>query len=225
MIRKLINSVLPRGIQATAQSYKILSADFGHYKSVRRWECVDASDAPVPWYSYPATEYIKQLDFSDRIIFEYGSGNSTRFWAERCKRIVSVEDDKEWYDKIEGQLPAHAEYQLLEGRQEYVKSINNYPDGFDLIIIDGSYRYECAVEAIGKLRDDGLIVLDNSDWYEKTSELLRNSDLIEVDMSGFGPINPYTWTTSFYFTRNVRLTPAYDRQPMHGIGSLKQREA
>jgi len=225
MIKKIIKSVLPREVLTTLHSYRTLSAEFGQYKSMRRWECIDASDAPVPWYTYPAIEYIKQLDFSDKNVFEYGSGNSTRFWAERCKKVVSVEDNKEWYDKIRGKLPARAEYHLLEEGKEYIKAIDNYADDFDVVIIDGSHRYECAVEAIGKLRDDGFIVLDNSDWYEKTSELLRNSDLIEVDMSGFGPINGYTWTTSFYFRRNVKLTPAHDRQPMHGIGSLKQTEA
>ena len=224
MVRKLIKAILPRQIMATGQSYRILSAEYGQYKSMRRWECIDASDSPIPWYTYPAIEYLKQLDFSDKLVFEYGSGNSTRFWAERCKKIISVEDDKEWCDKIRESLPAHAEYLLLEERQEYINSINKYSDDFDIVIVDGSHRYECAVEAVGKLKSDGFIILDNSDWFGKTSELLRKSDLIEVDMAGFGPINAYTWTTSFYFRRNVSLTPAHERQPMHGIGGLKQME-
>ena len=48
--------------------------------------------------------------------------------------------------------------------------------------------------------------------------------IIEVDMSGFGPINRYTWTTSFYFRRKVDLMPAFDRQPVPGIGSMKRIE-
>ena len=215
----------PRVIRATLANYRILSTNLGQYKTIKLWDCIDANDVPIPWYTYPAIEYIKQLDFSNKIIFEYGSGNSTRFWGERCKKVVSVEDNKEWYDKIKDKLPDHVEYYLLEERQEYIKSINKYPDKFDVIIIDGNHsRYECAVEALNKLRDDGFIILDNSDWKEKTSALLRESDLIEVDMSGFGPINYYTWTTSFYFSRNVKLTPAHARQPIHGIGSVRKFE-
>ena len=135
-----------------------------------------------------------------------------------------MEDNREWYNKIKVKLPDYVEYHLVEESQEYINSINNYHNKFDIIIIDGSHRYKCAVEALGKLREEGFIILDNSDWEEKTSELLRESDLIEVDMSGFGPVNEYTWTTSFYFRRTVKLTPAYDRQPMHGIGGLKHRE-
>ena len=224
MIKKIINRILPRQILATLRNYKILSSDYGQYKTIKLWDCVDSNTIPIPWYSYPAIEYIKQLDFSDKIIFEYGSGNSTRFWAECSKKLVSVEDNRKWYNKIKSKLPDNVEYYLFDETQKYIKSINNFPNGFDIIIIDGSHRYECAIEALGKLRNDGFIILDNSDWKEKTSKLLRESDLIEVDMSGFGPINDFTWTTSFYFRRNVKLTPAYDQQPIHGIGSVHHRE-
>ncbi len=224
MIEKAIRRILPQPVLATLKNYKILSCELGQYKSMRRWDCVDSSGAPIPWYTYPAIEYIKQLDLSDKVVFEYGSGSSTRFWAGRCKKLISVEDNQNWYSKIKGLVTGNVEYHLLEESQEYINFINKYAFAFDIIIIDGSHRHECAAEALGKLRDDGFIILDNSDWHAKTSRLLRESDLIEVDMSGFGPINGYTWTTSFYFRRNVRLTPAYDRQPTHGVGSLKHQE-
>ena len=225
MFKKLIKSVLPRQIMATGHSYRTLSSEFGQYKSMQRWECIDASDSPIPWYTYPAIEYLKQLDFSDKLVFEYGSGNSTRFWAGRCKKIVSVEDSREWYEKIGGKLPANSEYLLLEAKNDYTGSINNYSDDFDIVIVDGSHRYECALEALGKLKNDGFIILDNSDWFENTSKLLRDADLIEVDMSGFGPINSYTWTTSFFFRRNVKLTTAYDRQPIPCLGGVVKSES
>jgi hypothetical protein len=224
MIKKVIRRIMPRTILVTIKNYRMLSFGFGQYKTIRLGDCIDRNNLPIPWYSYPAIEYIKQLDLLDKSIFEYGSGNSTRFWAGRCKNLVSVEDNREWYNKVQGNLPDNVEYLFLEESQAYIKSINRYSDEFDIIIIDGSHRYECAVEALGKLRSDGFIILDNSEWKEKTSQLLREADLIEVDFSGFGPINDYTWTTSFYFNRNVKLTPAFDQQPIHGIGSLKHRE-
>lgn len=216
--------ILPQRVVAMLNNFKILSIDYGQFKTMRLSDCVDKNNAPVPWYTYPAIEYLKQLDFSNKTIFEYGSGNSTLFWARRCKTVVSVEDSRSWYDKIKGKLPDNVEYHLMEEEKEYIKAIHQYSNEFHVIVIDGSYRYDCAVEALDKLRGDGLVILDNSDWKEKTSNLLRDSGLIEVDMSGFGPINGYTWTTSFYFSRNVDLKPAYDQQPIHGIGSLKHKE-
>jgi hypothetical protein len=226
MIKKIIRTILPKEILATFRNYRILSDYYGQYKTIKNWDCVDAKDNPIPWYTYPAIEYIKQLDFHDKVVYEYGSGNSTLFWAKRCKKLISVENDKKWYEKIKRAITSNnVEYHLLEKEQEYVHSIHRYENNFDVVIIDGIYRYQCAVEALKKIRGDGFIILDNSDWKEKTSELLRQSDLIEVDMSGFGPINAYTWTTSFYFTRNVKLIPACNRQPVHGIGSLNHTES
>jgi len=216
--------MLPRAMLATIRNYRILSQQYGQYNSIQKWDCIDESGAPIPWYCYPAIEYIKQLDFSDKVVYEYGSGNLTLFWAARCKKIVSIEDNGDWYNKIKSKLPDNVEYHLCTKKEEYTRLINNYDYKFDVIVIDGSHRYECAVQAIGKLREDGFIILDNSDWHEKTSQLFRESDLIEVDMSGFGPLNGYTWTTSFYLKRNVRLAPLFSRQPTHGIGSLTYQE-
>lgn len=104
---------------------------------------------------------------------------------------------------------------------DYVNSINQFSEGFDIIIIDGNHRYESTVEPMKKLKSDGIIILDNSDWHEKSAKLLRDADLIEVDMAGFGPINGYTWTTSFFLSRSVKLKAAYGRQPLNGIGGIK----
>ncbi len=112
------------------------------------------------------------------------------------------------------------DYRFFPEKSEYVKSISECPGEFDIIIIDGNHRYECAIEALKKLKDDGIIILDNSDWHQKTAELLRNADLIEVDMSGFGPINGYTWTTSFFLSRTVKLKPLNKKQPIGGIGAI-----
>src|SRR5688572_10403591 len=51
------------------------------------------SGQPIPWYTYPAIEFIRQLDFSQSTVFEYGSGNSTMFWAASAARVISVEED------------------------------------------------------------------------------------------------------------------------------------
>src|SRR5688500_6442274 len=48
--------------------------DYAHLSSVQRQAAVDAKCNPVPWYTYPAIEYLKQLDFKDSTVFEYGSG-------------------------------------------------------------------------------------------------------------------------------------------------------
>ena len=186
---------------------------------------IDAKHQPIPWYTYPAIEYLKQLDFSDKKVFEYGSGNSTLFWSQICQKVISIEDNPEWHEKvlksISSQHTSQAQLQLITDELSYVHALESYPD-MGVIIIDGSYRFQCAKVAIKKLKLGGLIILDNSDWYVKTAETLRDADLIQVDMTGLGPINSYVWTTSFFFHRNFRFKPKSINQPEHGINAIKQ---
>ena len=224
MNQDIIDTLLTKDFQKSIQNYMTLNFEFGQFKSIQQQECVDKMNQAIPWYTYPAIEYIKQLDFSSKRIFEYGSGNSSVFWSKRCLFLVSVEDNQEWYNKIKPKLPYNTEYNFFEDKERYANHILNFEEKFDVIIIDGKHRYECAVASKNKIKDNGLIILDNSDWFEKTAQYLRSLNTIQADMAGFGPINPYTWTTSFFFTRKFDFPLAGDRQPMHGIGSLPHRE-
>jgi len=52
--------------------------------------------------------------------------------------------------------------------------------------------------------------------------MLREHNLIQVDFSGFGPCNNYTWTTSLFFSRNFNFKTSCFNQPLQPIGGLKQ---
>ena len=82
-----------------SSSIKILEHDFGHYLSIEKQVPVDNKDNPLPWFTYPAIEFISQFDLTDKFIFEWGSGNSSSFFAKRTKEIISIEDNEEWYKK------------------------------------------------------------------------------------------------------------------------------
>jgi precorrin-6B methylase 2 len=193
-------------------------------KSTFKYAAIDNNSNPIPWYTYPAIEYIKQLDFSQKTIFEYGSGNSSLFWAGISKSVISVENDEDWYKKvIENNHFENLKINLIQDEEGYCKHILSYQEDFDVIIIDGNFsRYKCAQFAINKIAEGGLIILDNADWWVKTSEFLRSSNLIEVDMTGFSPINGYTLTTSFFLHRKFDFQPKSKHQPEHGLGALKQ---
>lgn len=48
--------------------------------------------------------------------------------------------------------------------KKYVKSIDEYPDGyFDLILVDGRARPSCILHSIPKLKSGGLLVVDNAE--------------------------------------------------------------
>lgn len=213
---------LLRAAVTAIRLFKRLEFDYGHMYTALKWSCVDRERNPIPWYTYPAIEYIKQLDFSEKTVFEFGAGNSTLFWGSVAKQVVSVENNAGWYERISKEAGDNARITLARDKKTYVQHILTTDGDFDVIVIDGSHRYDCAQAAISKLRCGGVIILDNSDWHVRAAQSLRESGLIQVDMTGLGPIGHYAWTTTFFFHRQFSFSPAGDRQPQHGIGSLRQ---
>ena len=110
--------------------------------------------------TYPALEYIRQLDFRHRAVFEYGSGNSTLFWSAIAGRVVSVEHDREWFERMRSIVPANCQMLFSSDADGYVNAVRQ-TGPFDVIIIDGQSRLRCAPVALEALRPGGLIILDN----------------------------------------------------------------
>ena len=197
---------------------------FGLLDSMVRSSAVSASGEAIPWYSYPAIEFLRQLDFKAATIFEYGCGNSTLFWAGRAKRVVSVEHERAWYEHMRSVVPANVALMYAPSQAEYVSAASRFDtERYEVIIIDGQSRLLCAEHALSRLNDSGFVILDNSDWFPETSKVLRAAGLLEIDFFGFGPINDYTSATSLYFRRDCVLRPLNDsRQPFTGLGGLSK---
>lgn len=213
----------PSRWRASLQAARSLWFDYGHLRSAATARCVDADGQPLPWYTYPAIEYIRQLDFRDSVVFEYGSGFSTLFWGSRARHVVSVEDEEEWHGLLRPQLPSNCELLLETDLAQYVDVIHRYSDGFDVIVVDGPARgrtrLKCSRAALEHLRPGGLIILDNSDWLPESASLLREHGLIQVDMAGFVPINARTQTTSLFLDRRFVPRPRGSRLPEPAPGA------
>jgi len=211
--------------RSSFRAAKILCFSYGHLRSVRAGSPVDAAGQPIPWYTYPAIDFLRQLDFSERTVFEYGSGNSTLFWAARAARVVSVEDDERWSERLKSMVPANCTIVQEADLQRYPHVIDSYPQGFDIIVVDGpargATRVKCAQAALKRLKAGGLIILDNSDWLPDSARVLREADLLQVDMSGFIPIGDHTQTTSFFFDRQSRFAVKGTRQPLPCVGAIE----
>ena len=207
-----------RATSAFRQNCRILRDQYGQRKSLWHEQCLDAEGNYLPWFTYPAIEYLNQLDLSDFRVLEFGSGCSTLYWARRTKEVVSIEDSKSWYERMAPRLPDNVRYIHAPTHDDIVRAASEVEGPFDIIVNDGIYRYDVAVASRAKLAEGGLVILDNSDWCTRTSAYYRDSDLIEVDMAGFTPLCGYTMTTSFFLSRNVRLRPAHAHQPVLAVG-------
>lgn len=204
---QLLPSGLKRRIEVSrkgATNARILTSTYGQTRSMRSWESIDANGEPIPWYTYPAIEYLEHLDFSELSVFEYGSGNSTLWWARRARHVSAVENDALWHAKIMSKLVhardggKHIHYRLESESGAYATSLGHQ---VDVVIIDGRFRKDCVKHILSSRGNSqiAMIIFDNSDWYPDAVGLIREGlGWIEADFHGFGPINSYTWTTTIF---------------------------
>ena len=201
--------------------------DFAIERSMDEKVCIDRDGNPIPWYTYPAIEYLSQFDYSTKAIFEFGTGYSSMYWAKRAKKVISIEDNPEWFSKFSKEFSAENwEMIYCDEKQGYEDTILRSDERYDVIVVDGKRRAECAEKAIKKLADGGMIILDDSDRintsqeYVKAVKILKEANLLQVDFYGFCPMNNYSKTTSIFFSRDFNFESLYTIQPINGWGNI-----
>ena len=201
--------------------------EYAQERSIDEKICADKDGNPLPWYTYPAIEYLVQFDYQNKKIFEYGCGYSSAFWAERALNVTSIEDNQTYFERWKKEFNMqNLNIRYREEGEIYEKAIFEDETKYDVIVIDGKRREECAQAAVQKLADGGMIILDDSDRintsqeYVNAAEILKQANLLQVDFYGFCPMNNYTKTTTIFFSRNFNFKSLYKVQPINGIGNL-----
>ena len=185
-------------------------SELGWPRSFAQRVPIDREGAPLPWFTYPAISVLAPRISASLRVFEYGAGNSTRWWAARVAAVRSVENDAQWTQLLAPQLPSHA--QLLfaaldgdDGGQSYVDgaTIAAAADGapFDVIVIDGRERNRCVAASLRSLSERGVIVWDNSERerYASGLQIVTDAGFRRLDLHGMGPVNPYAWCTTILY--------------------------
>jgi hypothetical protein len=57
-------------------------------------------EGTIPWYTYPAVAYLKDILSKDFRIVEYGAGYSTLYFADKIKQLVTIEHDMGWKENL-----------------------------------------------------------------------------------------------------------------------------
>lgn len=219
----LIRKFLPRRLLVTARLQKIFFGDHGHTRRIDGMP-VDGAGNFQPWLTYPLIEYLNGFDFSEKDVFEFGSGASTMFWSARARTVVSVEFDSGWYETLKNRVPSNVTLLHEADGHRYSQTPNALlPRRFDVVVVDGAERYRSARTAIDVVSPGGMIILDNAEWYPHTADMLADAGLIEVRFSGFSPINAFTSTSSVFLSRDFSFPrAAAARLPPRGGRALPQ---
>ncbi|MBI1346072.1 hypothetical protein GC163_07265 [bacterium] len=178
-----------------------------------------------PWMTYRAIQWLKGTLRPEMRVFEFGSGGSTLFFAERVAQVIAVEHDPIWYQQVQQTLStshlSNCQVQLVpqtpatEGPQDiyvgekrvktggrfeaYAKSIDAYPDRhFDLVAVDGLARLACIQHAVSKIKPGGYLILDNAEWPEFQPAHDQFRDCLCENFYGLGPFGDRPWMTTVW---------------------------
>lgn len=176
------------------------------------------AELDVPWWTYRSIDVVDAW-LSARpapvSVYEYGSGASTMWLAQRCARIDSVEHHAGFAEMMRGALPqdtvslrtveptASDAPRIPSGKEghegldfyDYVHSIEDADGPFDVIVIDGRAREACLEVAASHLKSDGIIIFDNS-WRRRYRRTIEQFSGRERRLRGLTPTLPYPEQTS-----------------------------
>lgn len=158
--------------------------------------------SPIPWWSYSAIYFLENRLSPTMRVFEYGSGNSTLWFAQRVESVAAVEHSRGWHDRLLPSLPKNARLLLqpLAETKDYENSILRVGGLFDVVVIDGRRRNECAESVLQALAPHGVLVWDNSERerYRTGHDSLIYQGFRTLEFSGMGPSHSACFTTIYY---------------------------
>lgn len=198
------------------ENFIILSIKYGQFKSIINKAAIDRFGNPIPWYCYPAIEFLDQFDFSKTKILEFGSGNSTIWWAKKCKEITSIEHDEKYFKYIGDKNIKNLNLRLFKEKINYInqKELTNS----SIIIIDGNFREETMLNVIknsSKIKKNNImVIIDNAHWYSDIiKEMQKKFNYMQIDFFGFCPSVNFTNGTTIlinkskkFFNRNKKIS-------------------
>jgi predicted O-methyltransferase YrrM len=128
-----------------------------------------------PWLTPAAVRFLDLWLRPSDEVFEWGAGRSTLWLARRVHSITSLETNVEWFARLRSILERERLsnvdlkfFSPVPDRDDagaYVSSLAEAHGPFDLIIVDGLYRDQCALSATGQIKPGGLLLVDNINWY------------------------------------------------------------
>lgn len=178
-------------------------SEIGWFKSFEAKSPVGPNLEPIPWVTYSFIDFIANRIQKEHTIFEFGSGNSTIYYAIRARKVVSVEHDKGWFEKISSSTPSNSEmiYCELQKGGDYCKMPESMKLKFDIIIVDGRDRVNCCFHSIAALTEGGVVVLDDSEreHYAAAISFFKDRGFKELSFSGISPGLFYRKSTSVFY--------------------------
>lgn len=166
---------------------------------------IDSEQKPIPWFTYPAIQFLAQRVTPDMRVLEFGAGLGTAWWADHCAEVLAVEHDAHWSMIVASRCSARL-IAVESGTADAYISPARPLGPFDIVVVDGLYRNECLRASLELLSDAGVIILDDSQRpeYDVGSRAVQDAGFRRLDFAGPAPVSKHAGcTTVFYRSLNA----------------------
>ena len=203
----------------------------GHFKSSILEKSVNKYGKATPWLTFPCIDFLDNRNLSNKSLLEFGGGQSTIYFSNKVKKIITFEEDQLWAKYIESYNLAnlklyhvpysaagtlvdkdiinstgHKQVNFIEETLE--RDFNDQK--FNIIIVDGLIR-EAVIKICQKyLHKNGAIICDDAGGYGFDIEMLE-SGLQRVDFYGHSPGVYHHTCTSIFYTKECDLFSANNK--------------
>jgi predicted O-methyltransferase YrrM len=107
---------------------------------------------------------------------------SSLWLARRCAHVTTVDHDRGWAERVR-ELASHRGLSNIEvhwilDQTQYANPPGCELGSFDLVIVDGIARPECATASLELVKPNGSVYIDNTDfgsqwqWYVDAEDIL-----------------------------------------------------
>lgn len=205
---QVTNASLPNSShhQLVNPQTEVVAKNIQSQKNITKNQALSIRNAPL--LTPEATDFVKNFlkQKPDANVLEFGSGGSTIWMSKLTKKLVSIEHDTEWYNKVKNNLQQDTTCNPVDLRlfsRPYHGVCEQFEsEFFDLIIVDGRDRMKCFEASIKLLKPGGILMLDDAqrEKYKKAQDLLRDWQFTKTISKAR---DTYWWQKPFLEKKNL----------------------
>ena len=157
----------------------------------------------LPWLTKESIVFLENYLTSEHTGLELGSGRSTIWFAKKVNYLISIEHDNDWYEHVcnmikEQKLSNKIDYRSCADLEHYAAQVTALDDdSLNFCLVDGKVMDLCSVNVIPKIKNGGLLVIDNINWFlpnkSYSPNSLRDVDGFKTDAWRFFAEEVKTW--------------------------------
>jgi len=158
-----------------------------------------------PMLSLPFLDWFESYDFSKFNLIEFGSGNSTNYFAKKVKNVISFETDINYYNNLKPKLLNNVDYRFIEKNNLENKTPNIDINQKTIIFVDCAANRFLTTKNIFNIGLPNILILDNSESYKNTCKMIYEKGYLEIPFWGIRLMEMQESCTSVFIKNTFNM--------------------